>query len=105
MFLKSASTTKGGLCKILFPISGPFTCHGQATMIAYPIPRGATVIATPSMRGLPISPPLPIAPAMPGFNPEARPFFPTAPESPQSSLAPKTGWRIQNSDFNQLNLT
>ena len=44
-------------------------------MIAYPIPRGATVIATPAMRGMPISPPLPMNSSLqhsPGANPEAR---------------------------------
>ena len=66
-------------------------------MIAYPIPRGATVIATPTMRGMPISPPLPVTPSImqhsPGFNPEARPFFPpSAPqESSQTLASPKPG--------------
>ena len=72
--------------------SGPFTCNGQPTMMAYPIPRGSTVIATPSVRGVPFSPPPPlpmIQQAPGGFNPDAKPFVPMSPDT--AMAASKSG--------------
>jgi hypothetical protein len=75
-------------------------------MIAYPVPRGSTVIATPSVRGIPFSPPpVPMIQQGPGgFNPEAKPFVPMAQDS--TTAPPKPGvfsqTRVKLMEENQL---